>query len=107
MIGLAIGVFIFTKYFSAWDVTGNVTEIYHNETIYSIQVETGVFSGNQKYNLTIDNRSEIIFNGNHIEFDKFNLTSNKEYRIKAVTDHSALFSDPPVIRADIIEIDER
>ena len=107
IIGLAIGVFIFTNYFSVWDVTGDVTDTYYNETSYSIEAETGLFSGNQKYNITIDSRSEIIFNGNHIEFDELNLSPNNEYRIKAVTGNSALFSDPPVVGAEIIEIDER
>jgi hypothetical protein len=104
---LTVGIYIFNNYFSVWDVTGDVTGVYNNETGHSIEVETGLFSGNQKYNITIESRSEIIFNGNNIEFVELDLTPDNDYRVKAVTGDTTLFSDPPVVRAEIIEIDEK
>ncbi|GAB3802988.1 hypothetical protein [Virgibacillus kimchii] len=38
IIGLAIGIYIFTYYFSDWDLTGSVTETYYNESSYMIEV---------------------------------------------------------------------
>lgn len=104
---LAIGVFTFKNYFSAWNVTGDVTGVYNNDTSYSIEVKTGLFSLYQKYGITIDSGSEIIFNGNNIEFVELDLSSNNEYHIKAVTGDTTLFSDPPVVTGEIIEIDEK